>query len=98
MVSDVVDHDAAVAQLGLQLRHDVHAVEGHVLERACPIDIVELSADQIHSGDVVQLWRRSLPLPPSLVAAPVVVMQPAIRPRREVIPERHEAGDVLAHR
>src|SRR5207245_11124370 len=30
---DVVDHNAALAELGLELRDDIHAVLAHVLER-----------------------------------------------------------------
>ena len=46
---------------------------------ACPIDIVELSAIRYTAGMLCSL-ASVMPLPPSLVAAPVVVMQPAMRP------------------
>src|SRR5438034_9455266 len=50
---DVVDDDAALTQLGLELRDDVHAVNGYVLERGLSNRHRRIQRDEVDRRDVV---------------------------------------------
>ena len=52
---DVVDDHAAIAELGLQLRHDVHAMDRHVLKGTLADRHRGVQRDQEDRGNVVQL-------------------------------------------
>ena len=92
-----VDDDAALAQLGLELRDHVHAVLRHVLERRVADGHRRVQRDEIDGGDVVQLRVGH--------AAAAELRRGAGRrdaardaPGRVPVTERRESSDVLAHR
>ena len=93
----VVDDDEALAELGLELRDDVHAVFAHVLERRVADGERRVERDEVDGGDVVQLGVGH--------AGAAELRRGAGRghasgdlPGGEPVPERHEPGDVLADR
>ena len=93
---DVVDNYAAVGQLRLQLRHDVHPVDRDVLQRPQADRHRRVQRDQVDRRDVVELGVGH--------AAAAELGRGAGRGHAarhpaggQVMAERHEPGDVLAH-
>src|SRR5213080_4825507 len=94
---DVVDDDAALSQLRLELRDDVHAVNGHVLERGLSDRHRRVERDEIDRWDVVQLGVGEATS--AQLGCGASRGNTAADPAGgEVVAERHEAGDVFAHR
>ena len=94
---EVVQHDAGVAELGPQLRNDVHAVLGHVLQRRSTDRQRGVQRDQVDRRDVVQLGVGDAARPE--LGGGASGGQTAGNPAgSEVVAERHEARHVFAHR
>ena len=94
---DAVDHDAALAQLGLELRDDVHPVLRHVLQRRVADRHRRVQRDEVDGRDVVQL-RVGHPAAAELRRGTRGRHATRDAARRVPMTERREAGDVLAHR
>jgi hypothetical protein len=94
---DAVDDDAALTQFGLELRHDVHAVLGYVLERRIADRHRRVQRDEIDGRDVVQL-RVGHPAAAELRRGARRRDTARDAARRVPVAERREARDVLAHR
>ena len=94
---DAVDDDTALAQLGLELRDDVHPVLRHVLQRRVADRHRRVQRDEVDGRDVVQL-RVGHPAAAELRRGTRGRHATRDAARRVPMTERREAGDVLAHR
>ena len=93
---DVVEDDTAVAELGLQLRHDVHAMDGDVLERRVADRHRRIQRHDVDGRDVVQL-RVGHPTAGKLGRGPGRGDAAANPAGCQVVPDRRETRGVLAH-
>ena len=93
---DVVDHDATVSQLRLQLRHDVHAVDGDVLQGSEPDGHGGVQGDQVDGRNAVELGVGQAARA-ELGRRPRGGDAAGDSSRRQVVAERGKARDVLTH-
>jgi hypothetical protein len=93
---DVVDDDAAVPELRLQLGHDVHAVRGNVLQGGHADGHGGIQRDDVDGRDIVE-FGVGQPARPEFGGGARGREAPSDATGRQIISQRHEAGHVLAH-